>query len=230
MFGTNSIPVSIPLQTGNYGFGGNGFEDIIALAIIAMIFGWNNGGVFGGGYGGGVMQNYVLGSDFATLQRQMSDGFNSVDNALDRQNTGICDLGYTQLSLNNQTNMSMMQGFNALQSQLAQCCCDNKQAIAETNYNIATQACAINTANANNTRDIIDNDNANTRAILEKLNQQEVNALNDKIACLTADNQALRFNASQQMQNAYLINKLQPTPIPSFPAQNLYGYYGTTIA
>ena len=84
MFNSNcgTLPVSIPLGLNNGGgFGnGNGFDDIIALAIIAMIFGWNgNGGVFGGA--GGAQNGYILQNDFATIQRQLSDGFNSIDNA-----------------------------------------------------------------------------------------------------------------------------------------------------
>ena len=122
----------------------------IVLFLIFAIFGWggNRGGI-GGGSNSGAADNYVLASDFATIQRQLSDGFNSIDNALDRQNAGICDLGYTTQSLINGVNQNVsnvgfavqnaitqdtranMQGFNAMQAQLAQCCCDNKAATAD---------------------------------------------------------------------------------------------------
>ena len=91
----------------NDGFGGNGAWWIIILFLFAICGGWSGNGF--GGFGGGnegssIKDQYVLSSDFATIQRQLSDGFNSIDNALDRQNAGICDLGYTQLNLANTLN------------------------------------------------------------------------------------------------------------------------------
>ena len=200
----------------------DGFSDIIALAIVAMIFGWGGygNGIFGGGGQVGATANYVLGSDFATIQRQLSDGFGSTEAKLDSVNNGLCSLGYDQLGQMNGINMNIMQGNNALQAQLAQCCCDNKSAIAELNYNLATQACATNTNIANATRDIMD-----------AIKQQAIDAKDAKIAEQAQKINALQLSASQQAQNTFLINQLRPAPVPSFPVPTPFYYgYGTTIA
>lgn len=201
----------------------DGFSDIIALAIVAMIFGWGGygNGIFGGGGQGGATANYVLGSDFATIQRQLSDGFGSTEAKLDSVNNGLCSLGYDQLGQMNTINTNIMQGNNALQAQLAQCCCDNKSAIAELNYNLATQACATNTNIANATRDIMD-----------AIKQQAIDAKDAKIAEQAQQISALQLSASQQAQNTFLINQLRPQPVPAFNIGYVpYGFgLGTTIA
>lgn len=246
MFNSNSAPFTMPVAPANSGgaFGGDGFSDIIALAIIAMIFGWNgNGnGIFGGGNrGGSIADAYVLGSDVSMLSRQLSDGFNSIDNALDRQNAGICDLGYTSLNLNNQTNMNLMQGFNAIQTQLADCCCRTQQNIKDVQYGVATADANIRSAIKDcccdtekqfaNVQYNMATQNCATLQAIDKVGDRIIDYLSaEKAQTLRDENFALKLSASQAMQNNYLIGKLQPTPIPSFPANQLYGYYGTTIA
>lgn len=139
---------------------GNGWWFL--LILLFAFGGWGNNGGWGrnaGGYGGegigNVYSNYVLASDSATLQRQMSDGFNSQERRTDNIINGICDLGYTQQSLANATNMNVVQGnyntLNAIQqngyesrlatqtlgSQMAQCYCDIREGIqASTNQGI----------------------------------------------------------------------------------------------
>lgn len=141
----------------NGGWNNGSFRDWITLFLIFGMFGWNNGGGFfgGGRNNAGAAENYVLASDFATLQRQLSDGFNSQERRTDSIINGICDLGYTQQSLANTTNMNVMQGnyniLNAIQqngyesrlatqnlgSQMAQCYCDIRDGISNVNYNMA---------------------------------------------------------------------------------------------
>lgn len=243
-----TLPVSIPLGVNNGGFGGgNGFDDIIALAIVAMIFGWNNGGFFGGN--GGAQSGYVLQNDFATIQRQLSDGFNSIDNALDSQNNGICNLGYTNLELSNQTNMNMMGGFNDLQRSLDSCCCTTQQNIKDTQYAIATTGAgiqgAIKDCCCENEKIALQNRYESAqqhcetlRAISDSTKQIVDYMANEKAQNLRDENFALKLSASQSCQNQYLINALRPTPIPSFNVgYNPYsygaygfGFNGTTIA
>ena len=198
-------------------FGGNGAWWIIILFLFAFCGGWGNG--YGGNGGGDVKEQYVLSSDFATIQRQLSDGFNSINNDLDRQNTGICNLGYTQAQLINNASMAQMQSANAIQSQLASCCCDIREGISGVNYNMAmnsnaiqnsvnTGFCQTNFNNQSNTRDIIEAQNAGTRAILEAINANKVEALKDRIAEQNQQINALNLAASQQAQNAYLIDQL----------------------
>ena len=215
----------------NDGFGGgNGAWWLIVLFIFALCGGWGNGfGGFGGGNeGSSIKDQYVLSSDFATIQRQLSDGFNSIDNALDRQNAGICDLGYTQAQLINGVQINQMQNANAIQSQLASCCCDIREGISGVNYNMAMNAnnlqnavqtgfCQTNFNGQANTRDIIDSQNANTRAILDAINANKVEALKDRIAEQNQQINALQLSASQQAQNAYLIDQLgTKCPIPAY--------------
>lgn len=139
--------------------------------------------------------------------------------------------GYGIQQAVNADTVANMQNTNALQSQLANCCCETREAIQGVNYNMATNTCALQNTMNNNTRDIIDSQQAGTRAILDFLT-------NDKIATLQAENNDLRRAASQDRQNALLtttmaaqtnqiIDAVRPTPVPSFPASNLYGYaYG----
>jgi hypothetical protein len=147
----------------NSGWGNGNFGDWIILFLIFGMFGWNNGGGFfgGGGNNAGAAENYVLASDFATIQRQLSDGFNAQERRTDAVINGICDLGYTQQSLANTTNMNVMQGnyntLNAIQqngyesrlatqtlgSQLSNCCCDIREGISNVNYNMAMNSNAL---------------------------------------------------------------------------------------
>ena len=108
---------------------------------------------------------------------------------------------------------------------MSSCCCDTRYQIekgfSDTNYNLATEMCALRSDVCNQTRDLIDNQNANTRAILDRLT-------NDKIADLQAENDGLRLAASQAAQNQYLVNALRPSPIPAYMVQNPYccnGYF-----
>lgn len=105
--------------------------------------------------------------------------------------------------------------------------CDTQSAIQNVRYDMATQACDTRNTIQNSTRDILDNNNSNTRAILDFLTQ-------DKIAALTAENQSLKFQASQSAQNGYIdavgntiIARLQqPSPIPAYTVPAPYPYIG----
>lgn len=257
MFNSNcgTLPVSIPLGVnGGSGFGnGNGFDDIIALAIIAMIFGWNGngGGIFGGG-SNSVRDAYVLGSDTSMISRQLSDGFNSIDNALDAQNTGICNLGYTALEQTNQTNMNIMQSANALQSQLADCCCKTQSGIESVKtadaFNTAAITGAIKDCCCENEKIAMQNryesaqNQCATLSAIDKLGDRILGYMADKeTENLRSENQALKFQQSQDRQNLYIQNLVKPQINPCYITQNPYcscgnanpygfGYYGTTIA
>lgn len=120
----------------------------------------------------------------------------------------------------NTMNIANMQNMNALQTQIADCCCQNKAALKDAQYQLATDTCAIQNTVQNTTRDIIDNQNANTKSILDFI-------INDKLATLQAENQNLRLAASQAAQNQYLISELRPSPIPAYVTCNpLTSSYG----
>ena len=226
-----TMPVTPAYQGGGYGnsmWGGDWASWIILFLIFGM-FGWGNG--LGGGFGGNGgtngpgFQGWATRADinegFAlnglqngqnSIRDAVSNGFHGVDNA-------VCTLGY-----------QTQQGFNALGAQMAQCCCDTQRAIDGVNYNMATQACDTRNTIQNSTRDIIDNANANSRAILDFLTQ-------DKITTLQAENQSLKLAASQANQNSYLtatldaqtnelIRRINPMPIPAYQVPNPYAGCG----
>lgn len=193
------------------GFGdGNGWW--IILFFLCM-FGWGGRGFggFGGNSGSGsAVDGYVLTSDFANIERK-----------IDGVNTGLCDGFYTQAQLVNGVNMNIMQGNNAIQSQLAQCCCDIREGISGINYNIATQACGIGRqieSGFAQTNYNMAAQNSQTLQAIDKVGDRVIDYLaNEKMQTLRDENQALRLAASQQAQNNYLVDQLgQKCPIPAY--------------
>ena len=209
-------------NNGGFGWGGDGAWWIVLFLIFAAFGGWGNGFGFGGGNSGGVVDGYVLTSDFANVERK-----------IDSVNDGLCNGFYQQAQLVNGTNMAMANGFgqaelsranqqaalmqqlNAMQMQTANCCCENRAAIEQMRYDMAAQACDTRNTVQNATRDIIDNANSNSRAILDFLTQS-------KLSDLQAENQGLKLAASQAAQNSYLVSQLRPSPIPAYTVQNPY--------
>lgn len=193
------------------GFGdGNGWW--IILFFLCM-FGWGGRGFggFGGNSGSGSeVDGYVLTSDFANIERK-----------IDGVNTGLCDGFYTQAQLVNGVNMNIMQGNNAIQSQLAQCCCDIREGISGINYNLATQACGIGRqieSGFAQTNYNMAAQNSQTLQAINKVGDRVIDYLaNEKMQSLRDENQALRLAASQQAQNNYLVDQLgQKCPIPAY--------------
>lgn len=246
MFNTGNCP-SVPIVANLDGNNGNNWNDGSWLWFLIVVFaifgGWGNGfGGFGGGTNGGVgseiqrgFDNQAVISKLDGISNGLCDGFYAMNNSMltgfNGINTNIMQTGYGIQQAVNADTVANMQNTNALQSQLANCCCETREAIQGINYNLATNTCALQNTMNNNTRDIIDSQQAGTRAILDFLT-------NDKIATLQAENNDLRRAASQDRQNALLtttmaaqtnqiIDAVRPTPVPSFPASNLYGYaYG----
>lgn len=228
-----TMPVQPAYQGGNggFGWGGDWSSWIILFLIFGLFGGWGGYGGFGSGNGvnGPGFQGYATRADInegfalnglqngqTSIRDAVTSGFHGVD-------TAVCNLGY-----------QTQAGFNALGAQLASCCCDTREAIQGVRYDLATTACATQNTIQNTTRDIIDNANANSRAILDFLTQ-------DKIATLTAENQSLKFQASQAAQNAFftanqeaqtaeLIRRINPMPVPAYQVPNPYagcGCYNT---
>lgn len=192
-----------------------------------LLFGWgrNGYGGFGGNNGGGNgcgccspcatqadvrsavdqqtliskldQQTYGLADSTYALNNNINQNFRGVDNA-------ICNLGFNIQSGFNGVERSMcnlgynvQSGFNSLSHQISDCCCETQRAIDRVAYENQANTCALQNTIQNTTRDIIDNANANSRAVLDFL-------VNDKISTLTAENQSLKFQASQTAQNAFI--------------------------
>ena len=225
----------------NDNYGNGFFGNDFAWIILLLLFGWGRG--FGGGYGGygnnscccspcatqadlaaGFSNSAVLSNlnDLALgqagIQQTLCQGFNGVNTTVLQGFNGV-DNAVCQLGFN------LQNSINGVSRELADCCCETREAIQGVNYNLATQACDTRNTIQNSTRDIIDNQNANSRAILDFLTQ-------DKIATLTAENQSLKFQASQTAQNAFitanqeaqtaeLIRRLgRDCPVPAYVVPN----------
>ena len=219
---------------GDGGGFGNGDDAWWIILLFLFAGGWGNGNGFGGGGTRACAtqedvraavdqqtliskldnQTYGLADSTYALNSTIMNGFHGVD-------TALCTLGYQN-----------QQGFNTLGNQLANCCCETQRQIergfCDLNYNLATQACDTRRAICDSTRDIIDNQNSGTRAILDFLTQ-------DKIAALTAENQTLKFAASQANQNlalgammdantAEILRRVAPCPIPAYTVPAPYPY------
>ena len=239
MFNSSPSLADIAAVTGgnrNDGAWGDGGWWVLII-LFALFGGWGGYG-FGGNGGGGYTAT-------AATQADIQRGFDNsaVISKLDGIRNGLCDGFYAvnngmltgfntiQQAINADT-VAGMQNANAIQSQLANCCCETREAIQGVNFNMAQNTCALQNTMNNNTRDIIDSQNAGTRAILDYLCQ-------DKIATLQAENNDLRLAASQDRQNAllttamtaqtnHIISAVNPSPIPAYqvPNPNTYIPYG----
>ena len=190
------------------GIGGTFGEGLWAVIILAILFGRGNLGGLGGGNAGspcatqadlaaGFGNSAILGSlndltlGQAGIQQTLCQGFNGVNTTMLQGFNGVdnavCTLGY-----------NMQSGINSLAHQMSDCCCTTQRAIDGVNYNMQTGINAINTAICSQTRDIIEAQNANYRSLMDFMVQ-------DKIATLQAENQGLKYAASQANQNAFII-------------------------
>ncbi len=229
-------------RRGNGMFGDEGGAWWIIILFLFCFAGWGgNGGLFGGGgnsTGSGITDGYILTSDFASLERQIENGFDRIINQGVQMSNGICSLGYDQLAQINGVNNNINAATNAITAQLtsigtqqAQCCCDTKyqmaSSFADLNYRLAEQMCQTRQTINDASQAITLNQDNNTRSILGAIESMKTQALQDKIAELTATNSDLRFQASQAAQNAYLVSALNPQPTPSYTVPNPYtGQYG----
>lgn len=172
-------------RNGDGMFGGD--SAWIILFLLFGLFGNGWGGGFGGygGSGGAGFQGYATRAD-------INEGFalNNLQGGITAIQQGICDSTY---ALNN----AITGGFHSVQAQLAECCCGTQRAIDGVNFNMAKGFCDLGNVINTSTRDVLENANNNTRAILDFLTQ-------DKIESLRAENQALKFQASQTAQNAFI--------------------------
>lgn len=244
MFNTGNCP-SVPIVANLDGNNGNNWNDGSWLWFLIVVFaifgGWGNGFGGFGGTNGGVgseiqrgFDNQAVISKLEGISNGLCDGFYAMNNSMltgfNGINTNIMQTGYGIQQAVNADTVANMQNTNALQSQIANCCCETREAIQGINYNLATNTCALQNTMNNNTRDIIDSQNAGFRSILDYLCQ-------DKIATLTAENNDLRRAASQDRQNALLtstmaaqtnqiINAVNPAPIPAYTVPNPNAYYG----
>ena len=155
------------------------------------------------------------------MQLALSNGFANAETAANAR-----QIANMQTAFAGQT--AMTQGFNGVQSQLAQCCCDNRLGIADLKYTVATENCADRAALSDGVRDIIASQTASTQKILDQLCADKIDAKNDEIAQLRQQLNMASLRESQVAQNAFiaqgfsnevdqLYNRLSNCPVPSTP-------------
>lgn len=227
----------------NYGGGMGMWGDNWIWIIVLFLFGWGRNG-FGNGNGGGVMDGYVLTSDFASVERKLDSISNGICDSTFALNNAITGgfattaqainsgFGNAELSRANQQ-AALMQQLNAMQMQAAECCCNTQRGIEGVRYDMATQGCDTRNQLQTNTRDIIDAMNCGFRSIDQRLTAQELAAKDAKIAEQNQRLFAADLAASQSAQTLDMRNYVSaqfayynPRPVPSFSVPAPYQYTG----
>ena len=227
-----------------FGFGGDGAWWLIVLFLF-MFNGWGGYG-YGGGYGnGGVGSEVQRGFDQSAVMSGLAGINSSVTNGFVDTAAALCNgfagvnaaisNGFAQAEIaNNARQIADMQNSFGLQSQLAQCCCDNRLASADLKYTIATENCADRTALADGVRDILESQSAGIQRILDQMCNDKIDAKNEKIADLERQLTMANLAASQGAQTAMIIANneaqtsaleqyLAPVPRPAYIVQNPNG-------
>ena len=229
----------IAAATGNnndgFGFGGDGAW-VLLLFILILAGGWNNGNGFGNGGGN---TNYITsdiqrGFDQSALVNGLSGITSAISNGFANAEVSRCNsqANILQTLNNNQSNLSNQLNTIAMNQQ--SCCCENRAGLADLKYTVATEACADRTAVTDALRDVIASNTANTQAILDKLCQQEIDALKAQNQQLQMQSYLASLAASQNAQTGQiltdnaaqttaLLRALNPAPIPAYVVPNPVG-------
>ena len=221
-------------NNGMFGFGEGGLFWIIVLFLFAFMGnGW-------GGFGGGNQMPYVINNATNDVQRGFDQqaimgGINgltsAVSNGFANAEISRCNSQANILQTLNNNQSAQIAAMNSLGMSLQNCCCENRASTADLKYTIATEACADRQAVSDALRDVIASNTANTQAILDKMCQQEIDALKTQNANLQTQLNLANLSASQTAQTARLLQDnaaqtmaleqyLNPTPIPAYVVQN----------
>jgi len=254
------MPVA-PMYGGNGGGNAFGGDTLWFLVLFILLGGWNGGfGGFGGGYAMNELypwmnqsnqmsngfRDQMMNTQINGIQGAITGGFGDVQNSLCAGFAGVnATVNGAQNALAQQLYSNQITdlersfaaqtantaAMNALQSQFASCCCENRMATADTKYTIATEACANRSVVNDALRDVIAANNASTQRILDQMCQDKIDAKNEKIAelqnALTMANIAANQNANtaailanNEAQTAALEQYLAPVPKPAYVVQN----------
>ena len=241
----NGFAYPYPVMAGGYGnggFGGFGGDGAIwIILIIALLGGFNNGN---GGWGGNNSfdNGYAwLSNGQKEIMNNTNNGFDTLhlSNQLDTVNSGIyslsnqlCNTGNditsaisngfynSEISANNRQMANMNTAFN-LQSQLAQCCCDNKLATQDLKSTVISENCSDREVLRQIGQDILVNQTANTQKIIDEIFRDRLDEKDDKIAELNRQLQMADLRASQIAQTqaitSNIYNELKNCPIGTVP-------------
>ena len=224
---------------GGFGFDGNGVW-VLLLFILVLAGGWNNGNGFGFGNAGGGMNTAYLTSDvqrgfdqsaiinsLAGISAAVGNGFAGAEVSRCNSQANIL-----QTLNNNQANLSTQLNTIAMNQQ--NCCCENRAGLADLKYTVATEACADRSAISDALKDVIASNTANTQAILDKMCQQEIDALKAQNQQLQMQSYLASLAASQNAQTGQiltdnaaqttaLLQALNPAPVPAYVVPNPFG-------
>ncbi len=234
MFNSNGYSLSdIAAATGSNGnggfFGGNdgGAWVLLLFVLILVGGGWNGGGY---GNGGEIQRGFdhnAVTNDLNGITAAINNGFSNAE--VSRFNS---QANVLQALNNNQSNLTALLNTIAMNQQ--NCCCENRASLADLKYTVATEACADRNAISSALKDVLVSNTANTQAILDKLCQQEIDALKAQNQQLQMQSYLANLAASQNAQTgqiltdnaaqtAALLQALNPTPIPAYVVSNPNG-------
>lgn len=228
-----------------FGFGGDSGWWIILLFVL--LGGFGNG--FGGGFGGGDLypwmnnsqnindgfRDQMLGTQIGGIQNSITSGFGDVATSLCGGFAGVnASINGAQNAITQQmyqNTIADMERSFSVQSALQNCCCENRAATADLKYTVATEACADRAAISDALRTVIAENNASTQKILDKMCQQEIDALKAQNISLQNQVNLQALAASQTAQTAkliadntaqtqYIVNRVAPYPIPAYTVAN----------
>lgn len=229
----------------NNGFGGYGNAGGVATDAATMYPWMNQNNQINGGFRDQMLNTSINGiqnavtTGFGDVQNSLCAGFAGVNASISGAQNALAQQLYTNqisdLERSYAAQTASMQAMNGLQSQLAQCCCDNRAATADLKYTVATEACADRSTISDGIRDVITAQTANTQAILDKLCALELDGVKNQLAQAQRENTGLQnqlnmatMQASQNAQNALiqqgfsnevdaLYNRLNSCPVPTTP-------------
>lgn len=219
------------------GFGGDGAWWLLVLFLFMFNGnGWGNGWNNGGGAIPYMMNNTTnndvqRGFDQQAIMNGINGLTGSVSNGFANAEISRCNSQANILQTLNANQNSINNAMNQIGMSLQNCCCENRAGLADLKYTVATEACADRAAVSNALRDVIDSNNANTQAILDKMCQQEIDALKTQNANLQTQINLANLQASQAGQTSVLLQDnsaqtqalkqyLNPAPVPTYVVQN----------
>ena len=197
--------------------GGNGCGCEAAVATVGDIQrGFDNQGVTNKLNG---LEN-GLADGFYSMNNSMLTGFNGVQNAIQNSAMNAMQNTFTLQQAIQADTVGNMQNTNALATQFANCCCENRTGFQQVGYDLATQGNAIQVAISNQTQALMQNQNDNYRALHDEIVGYRMQDKDETIAALRSQVQALNLAQSQANQNTYLVNQLRPCPQPAYIVAN----------
>ena len=247
----NGMGTTMLVQPSNGGVGGGLFGGDLSIIVLFFLFmmlgGWGNG--FGGGFGGGDLypwmnnsqninsgvRDQMLGTQISGIQNSITSGFGDVATALCGGFAGVnASINGAQNAITQQmyqNTIADMERSFGVQTQLQNCCCENRASVADLKYTVATEACADRSAISDALQKVIAENNASTQKILDKMCQQEIDALKAQNAALQNQVNLQALAASQTAQTAqlvadntaqtqYIVNRVAPYPIPAYTVAN----------